>query len=515
MAFKAILSVFAIALLGSCAQIGVLSGGKEDTTAPNPIESLTVPPNKSTQFSQKGFSLTFDEFIQLNNPQQTVIVSPADLKPELSIDGKTVKVQWKDTLKANTTYVVYLNGTVKDISEGNDTLITYVFSTGNQIDSLRFKIPVVDAFTAKPLKDITVGLFLDSISQKPIYFARTSMLGWADFQYLKAGKYVIRAFEDKNKDLTMQETEPLGFRNEAVAIDSTYKDSTALRLFTPLTKKEVKSFRFQAPGSFTVTGNSSLKTSSISINGQLLDSSNILFHEDDSLQFFFNPKGTTKFDLVIEKSGMSDSATVRVLEKNKTTALQLRPSFNTGYLSPKDSIQLQVNDLISDLDTSLFLIRKLPSGDTLKPIYTIEKNTLSISFNRVGVKQLLISSKKGAVKGITGSLSDSLASIVELKSEKDFGGISFSLEKVQLPAVVQLIKEGKVVKETSVVDIGKHLFNMLQPGEYMFRVIEDINDNKRWDSGDLLKGIQPEIVRLFSNPVVVRSNWEVDLKLTP
>jgi uncharacterized protein (DUF2141 family) len=503
------------AFLGIDMQVGILSGGEEDTKAPSPIEALTSPPNQSTQFNQNGFSLTFDEFIQLNNPQQTVIVSPAELTPELSIEGKSVKVQWKDTLKANTTYVVYLNGTVKDISEGNDTLITYVFSTGSHIDSLRFSIPVVDAFTSKPLKDITVGLFLDSLSSKPVYFARTSMLGWADFQYLKPGKYVVRAFEDENKDLTMQETEPLGFRNTAVLIDSSYKDSTALRLFTPSTEKGIKSFRFQAPGSFTVTGNSSLKTSSITINGHALDSSDILFHQDDSLQFFFNPTGTTKFDLMIEKSGMADSATVRVLEKNKTNALQLRSSFNAGYLSPKDSIQFQVNDLVAVLDTSLLLVRKLPSGDTLRPVYTIGKNTLGISVNRVGVKQLLISAKKGALKGVTGSISDSLSSIIELKNEKDFGGISFSIEKVQTPAIVQLIRDGKVVRETSVLDKGKQLFNLLQPGEYVFRVIEDVNGNKRWDTGDMLKGIQPEIVRLFSNPVVVRSNWEVDVKLTP
>jgi uncharacterized protein (DUF2141 family) len=515
MAFKAILSVLAIALLGSCAQVGILSGGAEDTKAPRPIEALTSPPNQTTQFNQNGFSMTFDEFIQLNNPQQTVIVSPADIKPELSIEGKSVKVQWKDTLKSNTTYVVYLNGTVKDISEGNDTLITYVFSTGNHIDSLRFKIPVVDAFTSKPLKDITVGLFLDSLSSKPVYFARTSMLGWADFQYLKPGKYLVRAFEDKNKDLTMQETEPLGFRNEAVLIDSSYKDSTALRLFTPLTEKGIKSFRFQAPGSFTVTGNSSLRSSTIIVNGQALDSSNILFHQDDSLQFFFHPTGTTKFSLRIEKKGMTDSATVRILEKNKTTALQLRSSFNTGYLAPTDSIQFQVNDLVAVLDTSLLLVRKLPSGDTLRATYTVSKNTLGISVNRVGVKQLLISAKKGALKGTTGSMSDSLSSIIELKSEKDFGGISFSLDNVNTPAIVQLIKDGKVLRELSVLDKGKQRLNMLQPGEYQFRVIEDANENKCWDTGDLLKGIQPEIVRQFSSPVVVRSNWEVDVKLTP
>jgi hypothetical protein len=39
-------------------------------------------------------------------------------------------------LSKETTYAIYLNRTVKDVHEGNDTLITYVFSTGKWIDSI-------------------------------------------------------------------------------------------------------------------------------------------------------------------------------------------------------------------------------------------------------------------------------------------------------------------------------------------------------------------------------------------
>jgi hypothetical protein len=514
MAIRPILIGIASLLFASCAQVGLLTGGQEDTKAPTPLEELTSPANKTVRFSGNGFSLTFDEFIQLNNPQQTVVVSPANLKPELSIENKTVHVRWKDTLRENTTYVVYLNGTIKDISEGNDTLITYVFSTGSSIDSLRFSIPVVDAFTSKPLKDITVGLFKDSLTSSPLYFARTSPLGWAEFQYLKAGNYFVRAFEDKNKDLSMQSSEPLAFRSNPLRIDSVRKDSSALRLFLPKPDKWITSFRFQAPGSFTITGNSSMKGATITCNGQAIDTSKIIYHSEDSLQFFTSTSGANKFDLRLELGNSVDSATVRILEKNKGAALQLRPTFNNAYVSPLDSVKFQVNDLISSVDTSKFILRKLPSGDTLQPQFSIDKNTLVLSFHRAGVKQLLFSVKKGGVIGTSGALSDSLSSTIELKNDRDFGGISFSLEKAKTPAIVQLIGNGKVVREKRVEDQGKHTFEMLQPGEYTFRIIEDDNQNGIWDTGALLEGIQPEVVRLFSTPVVVRSNWLVNIKLS-
>ena len=60
-----------IAILSSCAQVGTLSGGEKDETAPKPIEKKTQPANETLLFSGNSVSFEFEEFIQLNNPQQT------------------------------------------------------------------------------------------------------------------------------------------------------------------------------------------------------------------------------------------------------------------------------------------------------------------------------------------------------------------------------------------------------------------------------------------------------------
>ena len=44
------------------------------------------------------------------------------------------------------------------------------------------------------------------------------------------------------------------------------------------------------------------------------------------------------------------------------------------------------------------------------------------------------------------------------------------------------------------------------------KIVHDKNGNKKWDSGDLLKHIQPEIVEFNPELITVRANWDVDVK---
>ena len=172
MAFRISLSFLVLVLLSACAQVGQISGGDKDTVAPQVIASKTTPPSNSTQFNGNSISMTFDEFIQVNNPQQTLVMIPKHARPTISVNKKTATIEWKEDLQANTTYVLYLNGTIEDVAEGNDSLMAYAFSTGDFVDSLRYSVTVEDAFTNVPLQDVTVGLFTDKDSTKPYYFAK-------------------------------------------------------------------------------------------------------------------------------------------------------------------------------------------------------------------------------------------------------------------------------------------------------------------------------------------------------
>ncbi len=54
-------------------------------------------------------------------------------------------------------------------------------------------------------------------------------------------------------------------------------------------------------------------------------------------------------------------------------------------------------------------------------------------------------------------------------------------------------------------------FDFLPPKEFIFKVIIDKNFNKKWDTGEYLKHVQPEEVLYYTEKIKVRSNWDIEI----
>ena len=53
-------------------------------------------------------------------------------------------------------------------------------------------------------------------------------------------------------------------------------------------------------------------------------------------------------------------------------------------------------------------------------------------------------------------------------------------------------------------------FNNLDPSQYVIRVIFDTNGNGIWDTGNYLKGLQPERISYYPDKIEGRANWELE-----
>ena len=53
-------------------------------------------------------------------------------------------------------------------------------------------------------------------------------------------------------------------------------------------------------------------------------------------------------------------------------------------------------------------------------------------------------------------------------------------------------------------------FELLKSGKYIVRLIEDVNENREWDTGNYLKKIQPEKVIYFWKEIDLRANWDMN-----
>jgi hypothetical protein len=42
------------------------------------------------------------------------------------------------------------------------------------------------------------------------------------------------------------------------------------------------------------------------------------------------------------------------------------------------------------------------------------------------------------------------------------------------------------------------------------KIIDDLNNNGKWDTGDYIYKLQPEPVRLFPKEIIIRANWDVE-----
>ena len=148
-------------LVYSCANVGYPTGGEVDKNPPKVL--AFIPHNESKNFSYSEVIIQFDEYIQLKDVDNQVLISPPfEQKPEIQAKGKSVHININDTLKPNTTYLFQFKSAVVDNNEGNPLpSLDYVFSTGNVLDSLSIKGRVSDAFTQKPDEGIYVFLYSD------------------------------------------------------------------------------------------------------------------------------------------------------------------------------------------------------------------------------------------------------------------------------------------------------------------------------------------------------------------
>ena len=72
--FRATYFLLAFLLVSSCAQVRTPSGGDRDEIPPKVIASY--PQSMTTSFHGSQIIIEFDEYVQLDNPREQILISP-------------------------------------------------------------------------------------------------------------------------------------------------------------------------------------------------------------------------------------------------------------------------------------------------------------------------------------------------------------------------------------------------------------------------------------------------------
>lgn len=502
MSVRTFFSCAALWLISSCAQVGYLTGGDKDEIAPEPIKSLPV--NKSTSFNGREIKWYFDEFIQLQDPQHNIIMVPNDAKLNAMLKNKTLTIHWEENLQPNTTYVIYSNKAVTDASEGNGTLFNYVFSTGTQLDTITRAFRINNTITNSVASKTTVGLFTRKDSIKPLYFSNSKNSGIAELRYLKEGYYNVRAFQDENNDLIIGSSEVCGFITDSVYVSPTYTDTLEIQLFKPLTNRFIDRFEYKAPGLFEIELVQPLPSPLFLMNDKPVYPEHIRRVTDKIYRLLpvDSIHEITKLNLIVD--ALKDSTTLKTSLKERITSLTIRISGKSFPL--EKSVIFELNSEIREPDTSKIQIYS--SEDSTKTIpYSVEfkKDQLYIKPAISNGGQFRIHFSEGAIN----SSSKNCFHTFELKAKKELGTFQLQPEGFNCPLIIELLKNNTLVDQR-ILSAGQNLiFEDLIPDEYTYRIIEDLNGNGVWDTGNLNHKLQPEKIRIYDVPVRIRPNWEV------
>lgn len=552
--------VFCLLLLTlvGCAKIVLPTGGPKDTTPP--VVTKEVPANRSTHFNSKNIKISFNEFVVLNNPSKTVIVSPPFSEaPELEIVNKSVVIKLPDSLKSNTTYSIVLSETIKDYTEGNPIPIyEYTFSTGNSIDSFMLKGTVTDALTLEKVKDIFVFLYKEDIDSLPLttrpdHITKTHGNGEFVFNNIKPGKYKIFALDDINNNLIYDlPNERIAFGNEPVEswamptpADSSIKDGVQgtgrqkpsdetdkieLVLFTERdTNQALLKYINNTENVYQFPFKTDFKEfSARHIGGQSLDYFQLIAPTHDTVSWYLKAPltDTALYEFTTDLKHL-DSVKITKFTKTKKTG------GNRGNKQDNESklgVNLGNKGNIFKPHTLLFSYPIKPTEDV--PITIIKQNkngndtvtrmlsipdtfvtSLPIDYPFEAKTKYVICIRDSVFFGYNESCNDSVNVNFTTKTEKDYGNLLMRYHVIDPSCqyVVQLLNKNKNVLQEDILTQSQDIdYSHLEPGSYQIKVIKDLNNNGRWDTGVYRDKLQPETIFFFPATLTIRGYWDIE-----
>ena len=547
-------------LFASCAQVKPLTGGYEDTIPPNLIKSF--PKNYSTNLSGSSFDFEFDEIIDASKLKEKLIVSPYyNGSFEVKSKKNTLSLVFDTLFDQNTTYILNFADGVSDITEGNPAVKSrFVFSTGKNIDSSYVSGIIMDPLTNERVEGALVGLYsekdsFDLFYKKPTYFSFSDEKGFFAIENIKSQDYKIYSFIDENKNFKAEyKKESFGYLEKQISVDSFINN-----LYVGLFNEDLTPLKIQAKRDkgdvYDVTYSKKVDSVGVisdkPINWSLNDNNLLRFYkpplyEDSSLvvvvafdgfeikktdsfyvSFLGNQTRKLQFNVGVSWSSQNIDDTVSfIMDFNlplKKSAYKYDLLIDTISIPKKfiyfSNITLTNNNLKGKLfvlnDSVEFFIKNV-SEKVYKDSLLFENDSIyravSGYYKRLNLKKITFSIPKGEFVSIRG---DTLKNIVQdfRVRGKDYYG-DFSGEIVGIKSnkkyLIELVSDNFSSVYKNRLSFPFFHFKKIIPGKFYLRVIEDSNDNFKWDYFGIKTKKKAESIFYYNQKVEIRSNWSVE-----
>ena len=491
--------ILVLGLLG-CAQVGVLTGGGRDVSAPKILES--EPRMGALQTFPKEITLKFDEFVEVVNPSETFRLEPADAKLKTYLKQKELTVTLTGTLKPNTTYTLSIAGGIKDVTEGNDSIYQVVFATGNRLDTLKQWYRIGDAYTKKSLSGVTLGLFDAVNSALPRYLTKSDREGWAKLNYLPADSFMVKAFIDANKNQLVDFQEP---QDQQFFSAVPRNDTLAFLLSVPRNTMRSYNFKVLAPGILVGHVPEEIPSEKISVNGAERPMYRI---SRDSVEFQIDDIS----EEVLRITTPYDTLEIPFRPKDKATPLkgEIIPPVTNNCLRLRWNAFLQPQP-----DITKFKLQKADSSEVKIERIETREHELVLFFSQGNKGKLKLIIDTGAVSSRKSSnLTKATFELVAIGPE-ELGSLKVKYKENRKGCIAFLEKDGKTVQQHVYNENDQYsdIFVDLIPGEYQLVIVRDTQKNGHWDPFDPMMQVKAEAVERYTKIPKIRANWEIEAVL--
>ena len=465
--FIAITIIYVASIINGigCANMIPPQGGPRDSLPPKLIKAS--PGDSTRNFTGTRIIFSFNEFVDLQNIQENLLVSPSPkINPLVESSLNTVTVRIKDSLESNTTYSLNFGNAIKDYNEGNVMKgFTYTFSTGPYIDSLELHGKVVLAETGKV--DSTLIILLHSsaddsavVNERPRYIAKPDGKGNFVFRNLPPKTFYLYALKDEGgTHRYFSDKQLFAFADSPVVVQS---KTAPVTLFAYASRQATVQ---TAIASLNI--GKGRKTAPESVDKRLKFQTNLINNQQDLLGNFI-----ITFEQPLR---LFDSSKIRLYTDSAYNPVAV-------YKFEKDSNNRKLQLAISWKEDILYHI-------------ILNKDFAEDSFGKKLLKTDTLSFKT--------------------KKLAEYGSLQLKFRNLDLSKnpVLQFVTNDFIYKS---FPLGSSSFSqqLFLPGEYELRILYDENKNGKWDPGDFFgKHKQPEIVKPVERKITVKAAWQNEFEI--
>ncbi|TRX58674.1 hypothetical protein FNH22_12405 [Fulvivirga sp. M361] len=555
---RLLISLFLIITMVKCANQSQPTGGPKDEEPPVLIDS--DPKQSELDVTTNKVEVAFNERIKLNNPKEQLIITPRiDAEYTVKYNKDRVIFTFEQDLPDSTTFTFNFREAIQDITEGNaPENLKLAFSTGDYLDSISIAGQIRNLLTNETGKDITVALYqlldtLDIFTGPPLYFTKTDEEGNYQFDNIKIDQYRVRAYNDKNKNLTAEsKSESYSFLSNTLELDTSIQNLDLSHYSLDSRPLELQNAR-QSGTVYIIKFNKSVTDYElITLEPDLILSSNFTDATQNTIQIFNTFPIVDSLFLYIKATDSLDQATSDTtylkFEETKRKPADFKPEYQledviTDVRVVKGSIRFQkpVRDI--NYDSTLIFIDSLHIYPFRNEHFTWNKYRDYLEFNYILDKALFEKPKdppkSQKVEPDTSQIEKSKPQVIKpyllfgqqaftsveqdssqqfkqdlsFRKPDDFGTIFVTIDTEQPSYIVQLLNSSNtVVKEKT--STSEFQFNYVPAGNYRIRILIDSNENGQWDIGNIWLNEEPEPVFFYTTStgeqeITMRANFEI------